>query len=405
MKPKLRGIEAHPIDYQGLKMLLLGDPLHLSTTQIAVPRQLGLVLALMDGTRDEAELEAAVRVRTGMQLAPGLIAGLVADLDSVYLLDNENFGQARREALQIYREAPFRTQIMDGTPATERPDLARAYFQSYVDALPRAPASDPGAPPIRGLISPHIDYQRGGPVYAEVWRAAATAARDADLVIVLGTDHKGSAGTVTLTRQSYATPFGVLPTDQDVVDALAAALGEEEAFGEELNHRGEHSIELAAGWLHYIRQGEPVPMVPILCGHFGAFVEGSADPADHESFRATIDVLRPVMAAQRALVVAAADLAHVGPEFGDAHGLDFIARAQQRSADERLLDTVYAGDAGAFFENLRAEGDRRHVCGLPPIYLTLRLLGDAHGEPAGYAHCPADTREMSWVTIAGVILR
>ena len=44
----------------------------------------------------------------------------------------------------------------------------------------------------------------------------------------------------------------------------------------------------------------------------------------------------------------------------------------------------------AFFENLKAEGDRRHVCGLPPIYLALRLLGEVSGEPAGYAQCPAD---------------
>jgi AmmeMemoRadiSam system protein B len=405
MKPRLRGIEAHPIDYQGQKMLLLSDPLHLSTTQIAVPQQLGIVLALMDGTRDEAELEAAVRVRTGMHLAPGLISGLLADLDSVYLLDNERFVEAKREALKVYREAPFRPQVMDGTPDTARPDLARSYFQGYVDALSPAPEPGPDAPSVRGLVSPHIDYQRGGPVYAEVWHAAAAAAREAELVIVLGTDHKGSAGTVTLTRQSYSTPFGVLPTSEQIVDALAAALGEDAAFDEELNHRAEHSIELAAGWLHYARQGEPVPLVPILCGHFGAFVEGSADPASHEPFQALVEVLRPVMASQQTLVVAAADLAHVGPEFGDSYGLDFIARAQLRNADERLLATVYAGDATAFFQNLKDEGDRRHVCGLPPIYLTLRLLGDARGEPAGYAQCPADATEMSFVSIAGVILR
>jgi hypothetical protein len=53
---------------------------------------------------------------------------------------------------------------------------------------------------------------------------------------------------------------------------------------------------------------------------------------------------------------------------------------------------------------LQAEGDRRHVCGLPPIYLTLRLLDEAQGEPAGYALCPADVQGTSVVTIAGVLL-
>jgi AmmeMemoRadiSam system protein B len=404
MKPRLRELEAHPIEHQGQPMVLLRDPLRLSDAQIAIPRPLGLLLILMDGTRDEAALEAALQVRAGVRLAPGLLSRLLDDLDSAYLLDNERFVQARAEALRTYRLAPFRPLTLNGTRSDHRSDVVSAQLQGYVDALP--PADPPAAdPPIRGVISPHIDYQRGGSVYAEVWRAAAAAARDAELVVVLGTDHQGSNSTITLTRQSYATPFGVLPTDGDVVGALAAALGEEAAFAEELNHRGEHSVELAAVWLHFIRGGEPVPLVPILCGHFGAFVDRDADPAGYGPFAAALDVLSTAMASRRTLVVAAADLAHVGPAFGDPYGLDFIARAQLRSADERLLQTIYDGDAAAFMANLKAERDRRHVCGLPPIYLTLRLLDGVRGEPAGYDQCPADAQEMSFVTIAGVVLR
>jgi AmmeMemoRadiSam system protein B len=201
----------------------------------------------------------------------------------------------------------------------------------------------------------------------------------------------------------------VLPTDTQIVEKLVQALGQESAFDEELHHRGEHSIELAAIWLHFIRGGEPVPTVPILCGHFGSFVEGESDPATHEPFAVAVDVLRQEMAARKTLVVAAADLAHMGPAFGDPYGLDFIAQAQLHNADERLMASVYDGDATAFFEQLKAEQDRRHVCGLPPIYLTLRLLGETAGqrpvgEPAGYALCPADPQGLSFVSIAGAIL-
>jgi AmmeMemoRadiSam system protein B len=242
-------------------------------------------------------------------------------------------------------------------------------------------------------------------VYAEVWRSAAEAARQAELVILFGTDHQGSDGTLTLTRQSYATPWGTLPTDVGVVDALVNVLGDDAVFGEELHHRHEHSIELAAIWLHFVRDGQPLPVVPILCGSFGGFVLGESAPAGYEPFEAAVAVLKEVMAKRRVLVVAAADLAHMGPAFGDRHGLDFIGRAQMRNADERLLQTVYAGDAEAFYGALESEGDRRHVCGLPPIYLTLRLLGRSQGEPAGYAQCPADPHRMSFVSIAGVVLR
>ena len=408
MNPKIREIEAHPIEHQGQQMVLLRDPLRLSDTQIAIPRPLAPLLVLMDGSRDEAALEAALRVRAGVRLAPGLLAKLLADLDTAYLLDNERFAEAKAEALRTYRQAPFRPPTLDGASFAPRSDLARDQLQGFVDALPPVEPSPGDAlttGPVRGLVSPHIDYQRGGPVYAEVWRAAAAAVQDAELVLLFGTDHQGSDGTLTLTRQSYATPWGVLPTDGEIVDAVVGVLGEEAALAEELHHRSEHSIELAAVWLHFIRGGEPVPIVPILCGHFGAFLEGRRDPARHEPFAVAVDALRAVMASRRTLVVAAADLAHVGPAFGDPYGLDFVGRAQLRNADERLLQAIYTGDEAAFFEQLRAEGDRRHVCGLPPIYLTLWLLDEVRGEPAGYALCPADPQGVSCVSIAGVILR
>jgi AmmeMemoRadiSam system protein B len=407
MKPKLREVEAHPIQHEGQEMILLRDPLRLGDSQIAVPRPLGPLLALMDGTRDEAALEAALQVRAGVRLAPGLLPKLLADLDEAYLLENERFAEAQAEAVRTFRAAPNRPVTLDGSSFPPEAGAARAHLQRYMDALPplEGPAGADDGQPLRGLISPHIDYPRGGLVYAEVWRAATQAARDAELVILLGTDHQGDEAAMTLTRQSYATPWGVLPTDGAAVDALVRVLGEEAAFAEELHHRGEHSIELAAVWLHFVREGEAVPLVPILCGHFGPFVSGEADPASHEPFARAVEVLREAMATRKTLVVAAADLAHMGPAFGDPYALDYIGQARLRNADQRLLQAVYDGDAAAFFEMLKAEGDRRNVCGLPPIYLTLRLLGETRGEPAGYDLCPADPQGTSFVSIAGAILR
>jgi MEMO1 family protein len=403
MKPKLRDVQVHPIQHQGQPMLLLQDPLGLSTTAIAVPRPLGPVLMLMDGSRELTEIDAALQVRAGVRLAPGLLERLVSDLDEALLLDNERSGAARGEAVAAYRQAPYRPLTLDGASFSANPAEAKTQLQAYVDALP--PAEGPvDARSVRGVVSPHIDYGRGGPVYAQVWRDAAAAAREAEMAIVFGTDHQGSPGALTLTRQSYATPWGTLPTDDAAVDALVGAIGEEAAFAEELHHRTEHSIELAAVWLHFARGGQPLPVVPVLCGSFGAFVEGEADPATHEPFQAAVEALRPLMAERRTLVVAAADLAHVGPAFGGQRIVDFIARGQLQSADQRLLQTVYAGDAQAFFSQIQAEGDKRNVCGVPPIYLTLRVLGESKGTPAGYAVCPADPQGTSFVTIAGVVL-
>ena len=385
-------------------MLLLRDPLQLSDSAIAVPRALGPLLALMDGTRDEGALEAALRVRCGLRLASGLLGRLIEDLDASFLLQDERFRAAKSEALQAYRQAPHRPMTMDRSSFARDGASAAARLQSMIDALPSMPVCRTGVG-ARGVISPHIDYERGGPVYAEVWTAAAEAAVQAELVILFGTDHFGSDRSLTLTRQSYETPWGVLPTDSALVDALAKAIGVEDAYAEELHHRREHSIELVAVWLHHVRHGRSVPVVPILCGSFASFIAGHGDPATHEIYHEALSVLRQAMDSRCTLVVAAADLAHMGPAFGDSHGLDSVGRAQLRRADERLLSAVFSGDAQAFFDQLKVERDRRHVCGLPPIYLLLRLLGGASGEAAGYALCPADSQGLSYVSIAGAILR
>jgi AmmeMemoRadiSam system protein B len=425
MNPKLRSVEVHPFEDRGRPAFLLRDPLALSDKVAILPQALGPLLVLMDGSRDVSELHAALLVRAALQLSPEVIQHVVDQLDDAYLLENDRSAQAYAETLRAYRTAPYRPPSLAG--AGYPPDAAglRGLFDDYLANLsvngtapgalsshipeltPQKQHKNPdteGRTEITGLVSPHIDYQRGGPIYAGVWERAASAVQAADLVIIFGTDHAGSIGRITLTRQNYATPYGVLPTDTELVDAIADAIGEEAAFAEEIHHRGEHSIELAAVWLHHLRDGRPCQVVPILCGSFQHFVDGEADPATDPTLDVLLDVLRTSTASRRTLVVAAADLAHVGPAFGDFLPIDHIRYGQLRAADEILIETLIDADADAFFRRIAAEGDRRNICGLPPIYLTLRLLsGNARGELTGYDRCPADGQHTSFVSVCGMV--
>jgi AmmeMemoRadiSam system protein B len=403
VKPKLGAIQTHVVQHQGRPALLVRHPLGLSDKSLILSAELAPVLDLMDGTREVDEIAASMTVRVGVRLSPEAVVHLVGELDEALLLDTPRAEDARQAALDDFRRAPHRIAASAGTSYPGDPDELRIWLQEFVDALPPPEENAPPRRLLRGLVSPHIDYQRGGAVYAQAWREAAEAARRADLVVILGTDHAGDFGQITLTRQSYATPWGRLPTDQAVVDALEESMGKDDAFAEELHHLGEHSVELAAVWLHFVRAGEPVPMVPILCGSFAQYVAGDVDLDEQPHFEALIRVLRELMEARRMLLVAAADLAHQGPAFGDRQGLDFVGRARMRAADEQLIEAMAAGDAQGFFAQLKAEGDRRNVCGLPPIYLTLRALGQTQGWRAGYAICPADTQGTSFVSICGMV--
>jgi AmmeMemoRadiSam system protein B len=399
--PKLRAVDARPIIHGGRPSILLRDPLQLAAGSVVIPQQLAPVLMLCDGTRDVGGLCAAFAVRFGLRVGPGILEQLLTTFDEAFLLDNERFVQAQERARAEYRQAPFRPPSLAGKSYPAEADELRRLLQGYLDGVDDVhPDLDNG----RGLVSPHIDYARGGPVYAGVWKCGMEMIRTAELVVLLGTDHFGGDGSLTLTRQQYATPFGILPTAREVVDALAQAIGPEKVFADELHHRSEHSIELATVWLHHIREGQPCELLPILCGSFSHFVQGEGEPEHDPMIAALLETLRQTMAARRTIVVAAGDLSHVGPAFG-GQPLDWAGRARLQAADEELIERMRAGDGPGFYAAIERDGDRRNVCGLPPIYLTLRLLDPVEGELVSYERCPADEQGSSWVSVCGVVFK
>lgn len=399
--PKLRAVDARPIMHGGRPSILLRDPLHLTDKTIIIPQQLGPALALFDGTREPSQVSAALAIRFGVRAAPSTLGRLLSALDDAFLLDNEHFAQAREQALSEYRKALFRPLAGAGQSYPADADELRKMLQSYLDA---ADDVDPDLADGRGLVSPHIDYARGGSVYARVWKRAAEMARAAEVVVLLGTDHYSEGNLLTLTQQNYATPFGVLPTARDIVETVAQAVGPETAFAGELHHRGEHSIELAAIWLHYVREKQPCRLVPVLCGSFERFVQGQAEPDQDAVLNAFLNACKQALAGRRVLVVASADLSHVGPAFG-GQPLGLVERARLQAADDELIERICAGDAQGFFAAIRRDGDRRNVCGLPPIYLALRLLHPLQGHQVAYARCPADEAGTSYVSICGTVFR
>jgi AmmeMemoRadiSam system protein B len=252
----------------------------------------------------------------------------------------------------------------------------------------------PDPEPIEAILSPHIDYDRGGLIYAGIWKTAALSAAAADLVVIIGTDHY-SDHPITLTRQHYATPFGRLQTDLEIVDALAAAIGEETAFDGELFHRVEHSLELPLVWLHHITGGREIPVVPILCGNL--------EPGSRLQVAFT-RALREATRGRRVFTVISGDLSHVGPAFGGERQSD-NGRSEVRSKDGELLSLLVDGNSEAFIAAVRASQNATNVCGAYPLYLGLTTFGYERGIRIGYDQCSADDAGESFVSIGGIAFK
>ena len=404
--PCVRALEPKWIEYEGQPALVLTDRLGLSQPVI-VPQAVALILSLCDGTRDVAGIKAAVAQQAGLEIDEAVIQDILDQLAKALVLEGPAAEEALARAVEEYRSGSHREAALAGLvyPA-DAADLTQALIEyARLDQPGRLAlgleAAAPSAPP-RGLISPHIDYQRGGPLYARTWLPAARALREADLVVIFGTDHSGGLGQVTLTRHDFATPYGVLRTDRELMQALTDRL-DEDLYEEEFHHRNEHSIELAAVWLHFARDGEPVPLVPVLCGHPVTYMHaGRIDP---QTFAGrAIAALRRALAGRRVLAVAAADLAHVGPAFGDPRPFNMTRKAAVRAADEELIAASRRGAAGVL-QCAGRIGDRYRICGLAPIAAMLELIGPSEPETLCYDQCPADDDAGSIVSIAGVLMR
>jgi AmmeMemoRadiSam system protein B len=81
--------------------------------------------------------------------------------------------------------------------------------------------------------------------------------------------------------------------------------------------------------------------------------------------------------------LAAVDLSHVGPRFGDAR-MDDRARGEVEAVDRAALDAAQKGDAEAWFEAIAGQQDVTRICGFAPTYALLRCAEPGPGRLLEY---------------------
>ncbi|MDP9149651.1 MAG: MEMO1 family protein, partial [Myxococcota bacterium] len=85
------------------------------------------------------------------------------------------------------------------------------------------------------------------------------------------------------------------------------------------------------------------------------------------------------------VVIAGADLAHVGPRFGDERALDPEQRERLGRRDRESIEHAASLDATGFWAHVAGDLEERRVCGLAPIWSLLRAVsGGAHGKLLHY---------------------
>jgi len=409
--PRLRPVEAFPIQRQGKTLVCLRDPQHFAKP-LAVSPVAYFILAHFDGRHSLIDIQEAYCKRFGDLLFSDDLKKIIDLFDQHYYLYSERFLEHQGRIIEEFRRLPTRPPAHAGTVYKEDPSELRIQIAGYFRSSdgPGEPEPARAHPSPKAVVAPHIDFHRGGPAYAWAYRELAESP-GADLYILLGTSHGGGDNPFTATLKDFATPLGVVETDKEFVRALEKNYAGD-LFAEEHLHRTEHSLEFQVVFLSYAAQWRanfsgkhrPFKIVPILVSSFHPMVRSHTLPEQDPRIASFLEALRELVEreARQVCLVAGVDLAHVGMQFGDREPItpDFLKWVEEE--DQRLVDKLAALDAPGFFQEIAKDQDRRRICGFSPLYSLIHLLDGSRGRHLKYSQ--AFTPETgSAVTFASMV--
>ena len=402
--PRLRYIEAVPIEEGGRTRMYIRDPLSYAQTPLLLPYPTYFIISHFDGHHSLVDIQEAFAKQFGQILPREQIHDLVWQLDEYYYLDSPRFAVFQGEIHAAFRRSSVREMAHADTCYSSQPEV----FHEQTTALFTG-AAGPGMPdvgneslpPVRGLIVPHIDLRVGGAAYA--WGYKELAERcDAELFILLGTSHYGAEDLFVGTDKDYNTPLGPVRTDREFIRSLQQNYGED-LLASEIIHRTEHSLEFQSLFLQYVfGKTREFAIVPILVTSFHHMILTKTSPAETPRVATFLNALRETIAqcGKKVCFVAGVDFAHVGQKFGDKEPLtqDFLNWVE--SEDRRLIQALESVDHANFFAEIAKNGDQRRICGFAPIYTFLHLVNAKQGKLLKYAY--AETAPQSAVSFASM---
>ena len=368
--PKLR----EPLDIRieqagGEQVLYINCPLGVSDGPLLLAPAVGPIISYFDGTKSISEITNNF---SEFGVTEEFIAELVNIFNNNHFLDTKEYHNKRRAiaanfAASSVRE-PALAEVGYPTDAKELKDLLNSYINGYPTKLNSEKT-------LISLVSPHIDYFRGGDCYGATYSNLNKS--EHDLFIVIGTAHQYSQILFHLTQKDFRTPFGLLTTDKNFVEIIAKSYGKTRSFADEILHRREHSLELQLPFLAHRTIG--CQFVPILVSTFYNFIANGRYPEESDEYEDFLNgLIKAVKDAQskdkRICFVAGVDMAHVGPAFGDNFDLtqEFLEQVKQR--DREYIQTIINKDKRALFDHIAEDGDVRRICGFPTMYTLLDLL-------------------------------
>jgi AmmeMemoRadiSam system protein B len=375
--PRARWVEAIPVVQEGKELIVLRDTEGITENALVVSREIAFMISLMDGSRTIQDIQVDFMRAAGELVYIEKIQELIDAMDSHLLLFNENYRSHYTKLREEYKKSPVRKAFLAGKSYSAN----RMELLTFLDEMLKEETNGTIPGEITGIIAPHIDYPRGMEVYKKTYPHLRDCVKP--LVVIFGTCHHPTERILSISLKDFETPLETVPHAKEL-GALILNNKILNKYVDEWPHRNEHSIELQLPFIQYMMQ-QDFEILPVLTGSMHEHVEGEKSIDDGEIDEIVTNLRQALVAYGRPyIILAGADLAHIGAQFGDRSALDMATLAHSKARDEMLLESVKKVDAAGFFAIIREEKDTRRVCGLTPIFFQLKLLEGSRCDIVGY---------------------
>ena len=383
--PKLIAVDAFPVEEDGRKMYCIKDPQNSDIAPLVVSELALYIMTFFDGNNSIDSVIATLKEKYGKEIERADLDSLVNMLDNSLLLENENYINHQQLIENNFFNSETRKAYLSGLSYPESKEklnnLLDDFFEKAGKMLPQKNENEI----LRGLVSPHIDFTRGGTSYAVAYREILNKT-NADTYLIFGTTHYAqNDNPFILTRKPFSTPLGTIDTDTEFLDRIEDKC-KWDLYEGEIFHRTEHSIEFQVVFLQHILKEKNFKIIPVLCNSFHQFVGNGSSPFEDKKISTFLTELKKIIDSygDSVVVIAGVDLAHVGPKFGDKDQVDEKTLSWIRDRDAISLEYTEKIDAEGFYRSVEEEKDKRKICGLSSIYSMLKVTDASYGTILDY---------------------
>ncbi|NGP89581.1 AmmeMemoRadiSam system protein B [Fodinibius halophilus] len=399
--PLRRDLQVFPVEEDGQSYLYFHDQQGYATPELALHKQAGTVLNLIDGERSINDLEPFL----GQNLSKDDLLEFIQFLDKNRLLQSTHFKKHAQKTEETYEQSTIHQSVTAGGSYPANPEELKTYLdEAFNKHTSQTNGRDKKA---KALYAPHIDPRVAIDSYVQAF--APIKELKPKRVVVLATSHYASLypdiyrdNPFVLVNKDFELPLATISRDQEAISEFQNTNGEHGITTQDRAHRMEHSIELHLLFLSYLWDHD-FSVVPFLTrglddlyymedGHLGQQLQNFST------------LLRNKYAKDEdTFFLISGDLAHIGKKFGDSSAASTMFD-DVKKFDKQFLDHGANQRRRQMLELMKEEMDSFRICGFPPLYTFLETIPNLEGEVLSYDLWDEQERESA-VTFGSILYR